>query len=68
MSGAEALVKSILNTFVQKMDNFEASIQRLNNAIDVMAQSNRDVLGEIRELRLEMRELMTTIKMAISKK
>jgi hypothetical protein len=33
-----------------------------------MAQTNRDVLGEIRELRLEMRELMTTIKMAISKK
>jgi Mg2+ and Co2+ transporter CorA len=68
MSGTEQLVKSILHTFVTKMDNFEASIQRLNNAIDVMAQTNRDVLGEIRELRLEMRELMTTIKMAISKK
>jgi hypothetical protein len=50
------------------MDNFEASIQRLNNAIDSMAQTNRDVLGEIRELRLEMRELMTTIKMAVQRK
>jgi Mg2+ and Co2+ transporter CorA len=68
MSSTEQLVKSLLNTFVQKMDNFETSVQRLNHAIDVMAQINRDMLGEIKELRLEMRELMTTIKMAISKK
>jgi regulator of replication initiation timing len=68
MSDAEVLARSILNTFVTKMDNFEASIQKLSSAIDVMSQTNRDVLIEIKELRLEMRELMTTIKMAIQKK
>jgi peptidoglycan hydrolase CwlO-like protein len=68
MSEVQELVKSILNTFVTKMDDFEASIQRLNNAIDSMALTNTHMLNEIKELRLEMRELMTTIKIAVQRK
>jgi ethanolamine utilization protein EutP (predicted NTPase) len=67
MSETEALAKQLLTTFVAKMDGFETAITRLTQTIEFMNSTQRDTVGELRELRREFAALAAKLEMAIGR-
>jgi ethanolamine utilization protein EutP (predicted NTPase) len=68
MSEAENLARQILNTFITKMDGFETAITKLTQTIEFMNQTQKDTVGELRELRREFAALAAKLEMAISRR
>jgi ethanolamine utilization protein EutP (predicted NTPase) len=68
MSETETLARQILNTFIAKMDGFETAITKLTQTIEFMNQTQKDTVGELRELRREFTALAAKLEMAISRR
>jgi ethanolamine utilization protein EutP (predicted NTPase) len=68
MSEAEKLSKQILNTFITKLDEFETAITKLTQTIEFINHTQKDTVGELRELRREFTALAAKLELAISRK